>query len=444
MTSLDVSVETTTGLERKLKFKIPNEQIDKEELTRLNEMGPKVQLKGFSGGRDVPISVLKKRYGKQVRSEVIRSLANTSLTQAIKEQDLKIAGIIAIDFEPNQQQEEGSNTKIVATLEVMPDIEIKSFKGVELEQINANISEENVSAALETMSKQHASWVNVEREAKNGDRLDIDFVGKIDNEEFKGGKHENFMLELGSNSLIEGFESGLIGAKAGEQVELELTFPEDYHSKDVAGKLVNFSVKVNTVSEPKLPELDDEFAKQFGVEEGGIEALKQAISENLERELKQRIQNRNKEVVLNKLIELNPIELPKTLVDNEIQRMREQFEQQFKQMQYQRGRMPKISDDRLRGQAERRVNLALLLLEYARINEIKADPDKVEQKLASLAQVYEEPEEVIAWYKANKEQMVEIESSVVEDQVIEKMVAEANVIQKTVSYDEMMKPQQKP
>lgn len=445
MTSLDVSVEKTTGLKRKLKFKISNEKINQEEQTRLNKMGPEVQLKGFSAGRDVPISVLKKRYGKKVRSEVIRSLANTSLTQAIQEQELKIAGILSIDVEPDQQREEGSDTEIVATLEVMPEIEIKSFKDVELEQIDVKLSEENVSAALETIRKQYASWTNVERSAQIGDRLEIDFVGKIDNEEFKGGTHEKFELELGSNALIKGFESGLVGAKPGAEVELDLAFPEDYHSKDVAGKLVHFSVKVNTVSESKLPELNDAFAKQFGIEKGGSEALKKAVSENLERELKQRIQNRNKEVVLNKLIELNPIELPKTLVDVEIQRMREQFEQQFKQMRYQsKGRMPKMSDEQFRGEAERRVNLGLLLLEYARIYDIKADPDRVAQKLASIAQAYEAPEKVIAWYRTNKEQMVEIESSVVEDQLIEKMVAEANVVEKTVSYDEMMNPQHKP
>ena len=444
MQSLDVSVETTTGLERKLKFKIPNEQINKEVQTRLNDMGHKVQMKGFSAGRNVPFSIMKRRFGKQVRGEVIRELANTSLTKAIEQQNLKLAGILEIDYGANhQQQEQGVDTELVATLEVMPEIAIKDLKDIELEQIDSKVSEEDVAASLESISKRHTDWVEVDREARIGDRLEIDFVGKINNIEFKGGKHENYVLELGTKSLIEGFEAGLVGAKPGAQVELELTFPQDYHSKELAGKLAHFSIKVHKVIEAKIPELDDDFAKKVGIEEGGVTQLKQVILQNLQRELGRRIQNRNKEIVLNKLLESKPIDLPKTLIENEIKRMQEQFEQQLKQMQYQsRQHMPKISDDKLQDQARRRVNFALLILEYARSNDIKADPDKVEQKLATIAQAYEEPEKIIAWYKAHQEQMIEVESSVVEDQVIEKIIDEANVNIRTLSYNEIMNPQQ--
>ena len=219
MQSLDVSVEETTGLERKLKFKIPNEQINKEVLTRLNEMGHKVQIKGFSAGRDVPISILKKRFGQKVRDEVIRELANASLTKAIEQQNLKLAGILGIDFESDEQQGQAADTELVATLEVMPEITVNDFAGVELEQIDSKISEEDVTASLDDMRKHHSSWVKVDREAQIGDRLEIDFVGKINDSEFKGGKHENFVLELGSKSFIEGFEAGLVGAKPGGQVE---------------------------------------------------------------------------------------------------------------------------------------------------------------------------------------------------------------------------------
>lgn len=429
---MQVSVETTSGLERRMTVDIPVDRIDGAVQSRLQQMSRTARVKGFRPGK-VPMKVLARQYGNDIRNEVVGEVMQSSFYEAIVEQALQPAGMPSIEPTVN---EAGKDLQYTATFEVMPELTPAGFEGVKLEKRSAEVVDEDLDKMLETLRKQRASWEAVERAAAEGDRLNIDFKGTIDGEEFSGNSGENVPVTLGAKRMIEGFEQGLEGAKAGEELTLKLQFPEDYAHKEVAGKPVEFAVKVNSVEEPKLPELDEEFAKGFGIGDGSLESLKNEVRQNMEREINSALSEGNKQAVMDKLLELNEFDVPQSLVEQEAETLKRQMQQQMYAPQGKSG--VELDNDMFKDQAKRRVTLGLLLAEVIRSQELKPDEDKVRAKVEELASTYEQPQEVIDWYYGDKSRLSQVESLVLEDAVVEWAFSQADVTETKSSFDEVM------
>ena len=434
---MQVSIETTTGLERRMTVTVPATEIDSAVDARLSEAAKTVRINGFRKGK-VPMKVIRNRFGAGVRQEVLGDVMNRSYYAALNEQGVKTAGQPKI--EP-KTLEEGKDLEFVAVFEVYPEIELSDFSKIKAEKQVAEVTDKDIDTMIENLRQQRQGWKEVKRQARNDDRVNIDFVGTIDGEEFQGGSAKGTNLVLGSGRMIEGFEKGLLKSKAGDEVTLNLNFPEDYRNKDLAGKPVEFKVTVNSVEAPELPELNDEFFAAFGVTEGGEEGFRKEVKENMERELKKASKNRLKSEVMDTLLEQNDVDVPSALVAAEINVLRQQALQQF-------GAGAKnldaslLPDDLFREQAEKRVKLGLILGEVIKQQSMRADPAKVREAIEDIAATYEQPEEVINWYYGNKEQLETVESAVLEDQVFDVILEQATVKEKKVSYDELTKPQQ--
>ena len=429
---MQVSVETTSGLERRMTVEVPEERIDGEVQNRLKRLARTAKVKGFRPGK-VPMKVVAQQYGKQVRDEVVGEVIQATYFEAINQEKLQPAGMPSIEPQVNDQ---GKSLQYTATFEVMPEVELADLSGTKLEKVVAEVSDEDLEKMIDNLRQQRAEWKPVKRKAKKGDRLNIDFKGTIDGEEFSGNAGEGVQLTIGSGRMIAGFEDGLVGAKAGEELTLDLQFPEDYGHKDVAGKPVQFAVKVNSVEEPLLPEVDEEFAKGFGIGDGSLEALRNEVRQNMERELAQAVSARNKQAVMDKLLELNKIDVPAALVDNEAQNLKQQMMQQ---MQVPQGKsMPELDATLFKGEAERRVTLGMLVAEIIQSNELNADEAKVKAKVQEVAATYEHPEEVINWYMADKSRLSQIENLLLEDEVVDWVFGKADVSESKSSFDEVM------
>lgn len=429
---MQVSVETTSGLERRMTVELPVERIDSEVQSRLQRMSRSARVKGFRPGK-VPQKVLAQQYGKQIRDEVVGELIQSSYFEAISQQSLQPAGMPSIEPKVN---EAGKNLEFIATFEVMPEVTLADVAGVKLERKVAEVSDADLDKMLETLRKQRASWQAVDRAAAEGDRLNIDFKGTIDGEEFTGNAGNGVPVTIGAKRMIAGFEEGLVGAKAGDELTLDLQFPEEYAHKEVAGKPVKFAVKVNSVEESKLPELDEEFAKSFGIGDGSLESLREEVRQNMVREMKQALTEGNKRAVMDKLLELNQIEVPQALVENEAETLKQQMQQQMYAPQGKSG--VQLDTSMFMDQAKRRVSLGLILSETIKANGLKADEDTVRAKVEDLASTYEEPQEVIDWYYADKRRLSQVESLVLEEAVVDWVYGKADVAEKTSSFDEVM------
>ncbi|QYK02618.1 trigger factor [Shewanella psychrotolerans] len=427
---MQVSVETTQGLERRLTISVPAEQIEKAVSDSLKNEAKRARIPGFRPGK-VPVSVINKRYGKAIRQDITGEVMQRNFIEAIIAEKLNPAG--APTFVPGETDAE--NFQFVATFEIYPEVELKGLDAIEVEQPKAEVTDADVDSMIETLRKQHATFEAVDREAAEGDKAKIDFVGSIDGEEFEGGKAEDFELQLGSGRMIPGFESGVEGHKAGEEFEIEVTFPEDYHAENLKGKVAKFAITLKEVQAANLPEVNDEFAKLFGVEEGGLEALKAEITKNMSRELEQALKANVKDQVLNGLLEQNEIDLPKALIDGEVNVLRQQAMQRFGQ---QTANMPELPADLFTEQAERRVKVGLLLGEVIKINELKAEDDRVQALIASMASAYEDPSEVVEYYNSNQEMMQNMRNVALEEQAVEALLKSAKVTEKEVNFEEFM------
>ena len=434
---MQVSVETTSGLERRLIVGVPSSRVDSAVDSRLQEAAKTVKLNGFRPGK-VPMKVVRQRFGQSVRMEVLGQVMNDSFYEAIQQQGLKPAG--RPEIEP-KNLDEGKDIEFVATFEVFPEIELKDYSSIEVKKPVAEITAADMDEMIENLRTQRASWEPVERAAAEGDQVNIDFVGTKDGEEFEGGKAEGTDLELGSGRMIPGFEDGIVGMSAGEEKVIALTFPEDYHSEELKGAAVEFNIKVNAVNERKLPELDDEFFKAFGVEEGGEEAFRAEVEKNMARELKNAIKNRIKTQVMDGVLSVHAdLQVPKALISQEIDALRNQQMQQFGALAEKLNPADILPDDLFRDNAERRVKLGLVLNELISAEEIKADADKVRETLEEMAASYEDKEEVINWYMSQPQQLQQIEGVVIEEQVVEKLLEKSKVSEETLSYKEVMSP----
>jgi len=435
---MQVSVETTTGLERKMTVGIPADNINSEVNKRLQNLSRTQKMAGFRPGK-IPMSVVKKRFGAPVRQEIMQEVMQRSFFEAVNQEKLQPAGQPMI--EPGEISK-GKDFEFTATFEVFPEVQINDFSKLKIDKPTSEITDKDLDSMLETLQKQRGNWEPVKRMAKKEDMVIINFDGTIDGESFEGGSAEDFSLILGSDSMIPGFEKQLLKVKKGEEREVEVTFPEDYQSKDVAGKDAVFKVTVNDVKGLKLPDLDDEFVKQFGVEEGGIEKLKEEIKSNMQRELDVNLKGRAKSNVLETLKDGNEVDIPSALVDQEIEGLRQQAVNQFNQ-----GRegniadLPEMPAALFEEQAKDRVKLALLVSEIIKVNEMTVDQDRVKETIESVASAYDEPEQMVNWYYSNKEQLQQVESSVLEDQVVDFILESAEVTEKTFSFDEIMNKQ---
>ncbi|GAA3914007.1 trigger factor [Litoribacillus peritrichatus] len=433
---MQVSVETTSGLERKMTVGIPSDRIDTEVNNRLKDTAKRVRIDGFRPGK-VPMSEVKRRYGLGARQEVLSELMRSTYFEAVMQEKLNPAG--APSIEPVEAASEGEFS-YVATFEVYPEIEPKGLEAISVVRPNVEIKDEDVAEMIDILRKQQATWEEVDRAAADGDQVTIDYVGTKDGEEFDGGKAENAPLVLGSNSFIPGFEEGLVGAKAGEEKVLDLTFPEDYGNKDLAGAAVQFTVTVKAVSEQKLAELNEEFYERFGVQDNSEESFRAEVLKNMERELSQAVKNKVKTQVMDGLVEQNETDIPASLVNEEIDRMREQAVQQFGGGA--QGFDPKsLPAEMFQDQAKKRVHVGLVVAEIIKTNELTADDEKVDAMLQEMASVYQEPQQVIDWYKNNPEQLNQLKAVVLEEQVVEKVLASAQVEEKTMGYQEAVKPE---
>ena len=432
---MQISVETTEGLERKLTIAIPVDRVDTAVNARLQEAAQTIRLNGFRQGK-VPLKVVKNKFGKGVRQEVVGELMNQTYFEAIAQESLKPAGQPRI--EPTSI-DEGKDVEFVAVFEVYPEIELPNFAAIKAERLVAEVSENDIDEMIETLRKQRQTWVPVERAAADGDMVNIDYVGKNGGEEFQGGKAAGQNLVLGSERMIPGFENGVIGKVAGDEFSLQLKFPDEYHSEELAGAEVEFELKLNTVSEQSLPEVNEDFFKSFGVEEGGIEAFREEVTNNMQREMKTASRNKLKTTLTDALIADLEVAIPAALMSNEIHQLKHQT---VRQMGGGQGFNPQnMPDDLFTEQAKRRVTLGLVLGEVISQQNIQADAGKVRAAVEELAATYESPEEVVKWYYSNEEQLKGIESSVLEDEVFDYIIEQAEVSDKEVSYQEVIKPE---
>ena len=431
---MQVSVEANGALERTMKVEVPEEKIASEVASRLQSMSKTTKIQGFRPGK-VPMKLIQKRYGAGVRQEVVGEIVQNSYYDAITQEKLRPAGMPTID---PLEAELGQGLVYTAKFEVMPEIKLSSVEALEVEKPLCEIVEEDINKMIETLRKQQQTFAEVEREAVSGDKLKIDFTGKMNNEVFEGGEAKDFELELGSNSFIPGFEDGLIGKKAGEEVTLELTFPDPYQKEEFSGKPVEFLVKIHSVSEAVPAELNDDFFKNFGVQEGGYDAFVDEIKQHMGREAETALRNRQRDAVMNALHDANKVDLPKTMIEAEQVNMQKQFVENLKQYGVDSNQAPPVDMAMFEEQATRRVALQLIVAELIRENELQADPAAVREMLEKNAASYEDPSAVINWYYADKSRLAEVEAVVLEDAVIDWVSSKAVLKEQNLRFDELI------
>ncbi|MFN2338098.1 MAG: trigger factor [Gammaproteobacteria bacterium] len=422
---MQVSVENTSALERRMTVQIPAEQVDSVVKTRLQSMTRTVRLDGFRPGK-VPFKVVERKFGPQVRLEALGELISSTYQEAVQQQNLRPAGDPRI--EP-PQSEGGETLQYVATFEVYPDFEPAAVSAIKVTRPKAEVTDADVDGMLEKLRKQRVSWEPKEDAAALGDRVIIDFEGTIDGESFSGNKASNLPLELGSKTMIDTFEDQLVGAKAGEERSIEVKFPADYSFADVAGKPARFKVKVSQVQAARLPELDDSFADSFGISGGGLEGLRAEVRRNMERELSQTIKNKVKRQVFDALMEQNAIDVPRALVSSEVDALARQAEQQGLQSG---GR------EAFENEASRRVALGLIIGEIIRRNQLQVDPERVRAEVENLSASYEKPEEVVQYYYSNRDALAGVQSYVMEDIVTDWVLDQAQVTEESATFDSVM------
>ena len=430
---MQVSVETTQGLERRLTISVSADSVDSAVKARLQQLAKTQRINGFRPGK-VPVSVIKKRFGQAVRQEVAGDVMQRHFYEAITKEQIAPAGMPTFDL---TKDVDGEDLEFVATFEVYPEVKVAGLDKIKVEKPVVEIEEKDLDTMMETLQKQHATWKEVKRKAKKDDKVTINFVGTIDGEEFDGGKAEDFPLELGKERMIPGFEKPLVGAKKGDEVVSEVTFPEDYHAEALKGKAASFAITVTKVEGLSLPKVDDEFATLFGVEEGGVDALKAEVKKNMQRELDQTLNATVKENVIAGLLENNELDLPKALVDQEIDALREQAKQRFEQ-QGNGGEMPELPADLFQDNAKRRVSIGLLLGEVIKDNKLEADEAKVTALIETAASAYEDPQEVVEYYQTNAELKQQMQNLALEEQAIEAILEKAKVKEVKKAFDEIM------
>ena len=429
---MQVSVENTGSLGRSMTVSIPADEVEAQIQTRLKNLAKKAKLPGFRPGK-APLKIIDAHYGEQVLQEVAGSLIESSLHEAFTRENLVPAG--TPEIEP-KSMERGKDIEFTASFDVYPEVKKLDLQGVEIERPVCEITDEDIDRTIETMRRQKMSYTPVERGAREGDRVTVDFKGTIDGEPFAGGEAEDYQLVLGQGQFLEEFENGVLGAGAGEQRTINVNFPDDYHGEAVAGKAVEFDIRIKEVAEPALPEVNEEFVKSFGIEDGDIEAFRREIADNLARERDERNSRLTRSRVMDALIRENDIEAPGKLVEREIDAM---ISMNKSMLEQQGVPTEQFNPDReqYRADAEKRVKMGLILSEIIQHNELKADQDKVKERIDKMAASYEQPEAFTQWYYSSRERMQQIEATVLEEQVVDMLLEGADSKETEISLQEL-------
>ncbi len=431
-----VNVETLEKLERRITLSLAAGEVNHEVESRLRNLARTVKADGFRPGK-VPMSVVAQRYGYSVQYEVVNDKVGKAFADAATEAKLRVAGAPRIT-----QKEEAPEGQIVfdATFEVYPEVSIGELSALEVERVSADVTEAAIDRTIDILRKQRRSFgLRAAADGvQEGDRVTIDFEGKIDGEPFAGGKAEDFQFIVGEGQMLEQFDKSVRGMKVGDNKTFPLQFPADYHGKDVAGKEADFLVTVKKIEVQHLPAVDDGFAKSLGIKEGTVDALRADVKKNLEREVKFRVQARNKAAVMDALVKVSELELPNALVAGESERMVEAARADLKQRGVKDADKAPIPTDLFKEQAERRVRLGLVVAELVRKNNLQARPDQLQAHIEEMSQSYEKPAEVVRWYLGNRDRMAEVEALVVENNVTAHVLGQVKVVDKAVPFDELM------
>lgn len=436
---MQVSLEATSGLERRLTVGVPADIVDKEVNARLAKAAKTVRINGFRKGK-VPIKVVKQRFGEGVRQEVLGDTINKTFYEAIQKESIRPAGQPAI--EP-KVFEEGKDLEYIATFEVYPEIKDVQVEGIEVSKYDADITDKDVDNMIENLRKGQAEYTDTKAAVKNGFKVNINFAGTKDGEAFDGGSAENHELVIGSGSMIPGFEDGIIGMKPGEEKDVDVTFPEDYQVEDLKGAAAVFKITLNSAQKEKLPALDEVFFEKFGVKEGGEEKFREDVKNNMEREKQKAIKNKTKQQVLDGLIEKNPVDVPKALIDGEVNALRNQMIQQYGGAAQNLDMRALLPDDMFIEQAKQRSALGLVVSEIVAKEKIEADKDVVRKLIEEAAASYEDPEQVVNYYYSNENLLQSVEAAALEEQVVDFLLSKAEVTEVKVAYDEALKPIEK-
>ncbi|MDG9730247.1 trigger factor [Ignatzschineria sp. RMDPL8A] len=426
------TIETLEGLKRHTVIELDQAAVQAEVKTRLKDLSKRIRLDGFRPGK-VPVSVVQKMHGDQVKYEVINDQIGQAYRAFLEEnKDLKTAGY------PEISVVEGEEYKFNVNFEVMPEFELQGLDGLKATKIEAEVKDEDLDLMLERLQKQQSKWNVVERAAANDDRVKIDFVGRVDGEEFEGGKGTDVPLVLGSGSMIPGFEDQIVGLSTGDTKTIEVTFPEEYHSENLKGKAAEFDITVNEVAEMELPAIDEEFAKNLGIEDGKVESLRAELKKNMERELKSALQNSFKNSMMESLAAANEIEVPNALVNAEVQNMARQSNFPEAQNQEQAAQLMEIAMSSFGEEAKKRARLGLLIAKVIEDNKIELDDKYVEARLNMLAETYEDPEEVLAYFRSNEENMRQIQNIALEDQIVDVLAEKAEIVTEEKAFQDVM------
>ncbi len=427
---MQVSVESIGKLERRMQVQVPAERVSKEIATRLKTLSRTARLNGFRPGK-APLNVIRRQFGVQVHREVIGELLQSSFAEAVSANRLAPAGSPRI--EP-QSVDEGQDLRYVATFEVFPEIALQPVESLEIVRTTAEVAPTDVDAMLERLRKQQLKFNAVSRAAGTGDRVLIDFEGSIDGVPFAGGKGENVAIVLGAGRMLPEFEQGLIGASAGDDKEVEVHFPADYRATELGGKLAKFKIRVLNVEESQLPDLDEEFCKAFGVNEGGLEKLREEVADNMRRELEQTLRNQNKTVVMDKLLLANPIDVPKTLIESQIREMQSEAMRRSGAKDASQAPPPQTFAE----PARRRAALGLILADIIKRQNLRVDPARARARLDEMVSSYGDPEAIKRAYLQNPDAMRQVENLALEDQVVDWVLAHAKVHEVSSSFKQLM------
>ena len=431
-----VTVETLEKLERKITLSLPLSAIQSEVDARLKRVARTVKMDGFRPGK-VPMNVVAQRYGYSLQYEVLNDKVGEAFAQAVGEAQLRVAG------QPRITEKEGApegEAQFDAVFEVLPEVKIADLTTAEIDKLTTEVDDAAIDKTIDILRKQRRTFAQRAQgeAAADGDRVTVDFEGKIDGETFAGGKAEDFQFLVGEGQMLKEFEDAVRGMKTGESKTFPLAFPEDYHGKDVAGKTADFLVTLKKIEAANLPEVNEALAKSLGIADGTVDGLRADIKKNLEREVKFRLQARNKQAVMDALVAKAELDLPNASVQAEVARLLEGARAELKQRGIKDADKAEIPEDVFRPQAERRVRLGLVVAELVRSNDLHATPEQLKAHVEDLAASYEKPEEVVRWYFGDRQRLAEVEAVVVENNVTEFVLGKAKINDKAVSFDELM------
>lgn len=427
---MQFSVETTGNIDRKMTVAVPAQKIDQEVEKRLKGMVSRVKIDGFRPGK-VPFSVVKKRYEDGVRYEVVEKLLGSAFQDAANQEKLRVAGLPEIDL---KTMEAGKDLEFVASFQIYPEVVIAGVETLTVTRPVAAITDADLDKMIDVIRKQNQEWNEVDRAAAVGDMVKVDFDGSVDGEAFEGGAAEDYSVELGAGRMLKDFEDGLVGMKAGEVKTIDVAFPDTYHAENLKGKTAQFKLTMKQVRAATLPEVDTDFITKFGVESGSVDDFRAEIKKNMQRELDTAIKTQLKQQVMDGLAELHAIDIPKSLVKEEIRYVRDEFSQNTGSP------ADNIPDELFAPQAERRVKLGLIVGEVIRQHSLQRDPARVEAMLETVAASYEDPQALKDYYRGNRQAMQTIEAAVMEEMIVEWVMAKATVNDETRDFDSVMNP----